>query len=200
MSSDREITWSLATQYKDGSYQGTFRFDIIESAFNHMAQYFKVRFRRTTRGGSVLVLQSSKPPKNLDIAAWVSGNTIYISPVYNFGRSASLTAKVILHEFGHIGNGSSHSKDSEALMSGNTGTSGGWVQDDLKWFNKYKLRGALPPRGSIRNTFSLMDGKITTQGLLLNPDINVDIKCEYKNTIWNKITNYCDILTANYEL
>lgn len=197
--SDKEITWSLATQYKDGTYQGTFRFDIIESAFNHMAQYFKVRFRRTTRGGSFLVLQSNKAPKNPDIAAWVSGNTIYISPVYNFGKSASLSAKVILHEFGHIGNGSSHSKDSTALMFGNTGTSGGWVQDDLKWFGRYKLRTSMPPLGSIRDTFSLMDNPRATVEKLSIQTIKMDIKCGYKNTICDRIKNYYDILIANYE-
>ena len=29
---DREITWSLATQYKNGAHNGTFRFDLIEAA------------------------------------------------------------------------------------------------------------------------------------------------------------------------
>lgn len=195
---DREITWSLATQYKNGIYQGTFRFDVIQLALNHMAQYFQVKFRRTTRGGSILVLQSNKAPRDPNWAAWTIGNTIYISPVYNYKKSASLTAKVILHELGHIGNGTSHANNREALMHGETGTSGGWVQDDLRWFGKYKLRSSLPPVGSIRNTFSIMDAPMTTQGLIVNQDVDINIKCGHENTFWDRIKNYYDILTANY--
>lgn len=196
--SDREIKWALATQYRDGRYQETFRFDMIESALNHMSQYFQVRFKRVNKGWNFLVLQSNKAPKNLNTAAWVSGNTIYISPVYNFGKSAALTAKVILHEFGHIGNGTSHSKDAEALMAPNAGISHGWVKDDLKWFNKYKLRAGLPPKGSIKNAFSFLDNPVIGENTLLNSYLDISIKCEHRNTIWDRITNYYDILTANY--
>lgn len=32
--SDREITWSLATQYRNGVYQGRFRFDVLQAALD----------------------------------------------------------------------------------------------------------------------------------------------------------------------
>ena len=38
-------------------------------------------------------------------------------------------------------------------MAADGGTSQGWVQDDLRWFGRYKLRGAMPPRGIFATTF-----------------------------------------------
>jgi hypothetical protein len=38
-------------------------------------------------------------------------------------------------------------------MSDDGGTSQGWVQDDLRWFGRHKLRGAMPPRGIFATTF-----------------------------------------------
>jgi hypothetical protein len=38
-------------------------------------------------------------------------------------------------------------------MAPDGGTSQGWVKDDLRWFGKYKLRGAIPPRGIFATTF-----------------------------------------------
>lgn len=193
----KEITWSLATQYKNGIYQGTFRFDLIQAALDHMSEYFAINFKRITRGGKILVLQSSKANKNPNVAAWTIGSTIYISPTYNFRKSAILTAKVILHEIGHIGNGTHHSRDPEALMSNNSGTSGGWVQDDLKWFGKYKLRKSMPPRSSIYNTFAKMDGVPIRK--MYNPESGVSLQCEFYNSWFSRAVNYYDRIVAKYD-
>lgn len=156
---DRIITWSLATQYRNGAYNSTFRFDMIQAAFDHMARYWQVSFPRVSRGARVSIVQANTS-KNPTWAAWTSGNTIHISPTFNFARDPRICAKVILHEFCHAAGGGSHSSNPAALMAPNGGTSDGWVQDDLRWLRAYKLRGGLPPVGSL-NEFR----NVTTKGL-----------------------------------
>lgn len=151
---DRQITWGLSTQYRNGAYNSTFRFDVIQAAFDHMARYWQLSFPRVTRGGRVSIVQANTS-KRSDVAAWASGNTIFISPTYNFGRNARISAKVILHEFAHLAGGGGHSGNPDALMAPDSGRSNGWVEDDLRWLRAYKLRGAMPPRGSL-NEFNLV--------------------------------------------
>lgn len=195
---DREITWSLATQYKNGAYQGRFRFDVLQAALDHMSLYFRVRFRRVTRGGQILVLQSSSQLKNdPNYAAWTLGNTIYISPTYDFKKLATWTAKVFLHEVGHLGNGTSHSNDPEALMNANTGTSYGWVQDDMRWFSRYTLRGALPPRGSIFEAFRSMDN--LPPRMMSSADDSA-ATCSHRHGMFARLQNWFDQYTARYEV
>jgi hypothetical protein len=152
--SDRRITWSLAMLYRNGAYNSTFTFDVIQPAFDLVSQYFQVAMPRVSANAQVRVIQSNINRNNW--AAWTTGNTIYISPTFNFGRSRRRCAKVAVHEFGHIGNGTSHSNNLEALMSADGGTSQGWVQDDMRWFGRYRLRGAMPPRGIFATTFGAM--------------------------------------------
>ena len=145
---DREITWSLATLYKNGAYNSTFRFDMIQPAFDHMARYWQLVFKRVTRGARLSIIQANTS-KNPTWAAWTNGNTIYISPTFNFGRNARICAKVILHEFAHAAGGGSHSSNPDALMAPDGGRGNGWIEDDLRWLRAYKLRGGMPPRGSL---------------------------------------------------
>jgi len=151
--SDRRISWLLATQYRSGAYNSTFAFDVIKPAFDLVCQYFQLQMPRVSRGANVQVIQSNTNKKNW--AAWTTGSTIFISPTFNFGQDRRRCAKVIVHEFGHVGNGA-HSNNPEALMFHDSGTSNGWVQDDMRWFGKYKLRGAMPPRGIFATTFGAM--------------------------------------------
>jgi hypothetical protein len=146
--SDRIITWSLATQYRNGAYNSTFRFDMIQAAFDHMARYWQVSFPRVTRGARVSIVQANTS-RNPTWAAWTSGTTIYISPTFNFGRNARISVKTVLHEFGHAAGGGSHSRDPNALMAPDGGLANGWVADDLRWLRAYKLRGGMPPIGSL---------------------------------------------------
>ena len=148
---DRRITWSLATLFRTGAYNSTYTFDVIQPAFDLTCRYFQLQMPRVSSGGNIRVIQSNVNKNNW--AAWTTGNTIYISPTFNFGGNRRRCAKVAVHEFGHIGNGTSHSRDPEALMAADAGTSQGWVADDLRWFGRYKLRGALPPRGIFATTF-----------------------------------------------
>ena len=145
------ITWSLATLYRSGAYNSTYTYDVIQNAFDLTCRYFKLQMPRVSRGGNIRIIQSNVNRNNW--AAWTTGNTIYISPTFDFGRSRRRCGKVVVHEFGHVGNGINHSRDPEALMAADGGTSQGWVQDDLRWFGRYRLRGAMPPRGIFATTF-----------------------------------------------
>lgn len=147
---DRTISWSLGTLYKNGAYNSTFDFNILEPAYNLVCEYFQLRMPRQRSGGNFRVLQSNVNKNNW--AAWTTGSTIYISPTFNFGRDRRRCSKVAVHEFGHF-TASGHSNDPEALMSADGGTSQGWVQDDMRWFGRHKLRGAMPPRGVFATRF-----------------------------------------------
>lgn len=147
---DRKITWSLATLYRNGAYNGKYDFNVIQPAFDLTCRYFQLSMQRIRSGGNIRIIQSNVNKNNW--AAWTTGSTIYISPTFDFGLNRRRCAKVIVHEFGHVGN-KDHSKDPEALMAPDGGTSQGWVQDDLRWFGRYKLRGAMPPRGIFATTF-----------------------------------------------
>ena len=168
------ITWSLATLFRNGSYNPTYTFDVIEPAFNLFSRYFQVVMPRVSKNGQIRVIQSNTNKNNW--AAWTTGNTIYISPTFNFGGNRRRCAKIAVHEFGHIGNGTRHSADPEALMAADGGTSQGWVNDDLRWFGKYNLRGAMPPRGIFATTFEPQFSMIDEEPLLLGTD----------NSIWSR--------------
>jgi hypothetical protein len=112
---DRRITWSLATQYRNGAYNSTFTFDVLQPAFDLVCRYFQLQMPRVSRGGNFQVIQSNQNKNNW--AAWTTA---------------------------------------EALMSADGGTSQGWVQDDMRWFSRHRLRGAFPPRGIFATTFGAM--------------------------------------------
>lgn len=100
----REITFSIHTEYSNGAYNGSYRWDRIEAYLNFKCRYWNLRWRRTT-AGRVRIIQAKTNP-NSSWAAWTRGFDIRISPVYNFRVSGIplqdyLCAKVCLHEFGH---------------------------------------------------------------------------------------------------
>jgi hypothetical protein len=147
---NRTITWSLATLFRSGAYNSTFDFNVIQPAFDLTCQYFQLSMPRVRTGGNFRIIQSNVNKNNW--AAWTTGNTIYISPTFRFGLDRRRCAKVVVHEFGHFTSGA-HSNNPEALMSADGGTSQGWVQDDMRWFGRHKLRGSMPPRGIFATTF-----------------------------------------------
>ena len=184
--SDRRITWSLATLFRNGAYNSTFTFDVIQPAFDLVCQYFHLQMPRVEKNGQVRVIQSNVNKNNW--AAWTTGSTIYISPAFDFGRSRRRCAKVAVHEFGHIGNGTSHSNNPEALMSSDGGTSQGWVQDDLRWFGRYKLRGAMPPREIFAKTFGTME---------MNESFSDKLPLGVANGVWDR---FLDMVRPTYEI
>jgi hypothetical protein len=46
MTSDRRITWSLATLFRNDSYNSTFTFEVIQPAFDLICQYFQLSMLR----------------------------------------------------------------------------------------------------------------------------------------------------------
>lgn len=150
---DRQITWSLATRYRNGAYNSTIRLDKIQDIFNLFGQYWQCTFTRVTRNARINIIQSDRA-LGRNVFATAGGSTINLDPAANYGSSVYTTAIVLLHEFGHLAGGSSHSGDPAGLMSPNGGTSGGWLQSDARWFRAYQFRGAFPPPGIIRSTFA----------------------------------------------
>ncbi len=183
--SDRTITWSLATLFRNGSYNSTFDFGVIQPAFDLVCQYFQLSMPRVRSGGSCRIIQANTNKNNW--AAWTTGNTIYISPTFNFGRSRRRCAKVIVHEFGHF-TSHAHSNDPEALMSADGGTSQGWVQDDMRWFARHRLRGAMPPRGIFATTFGTM---------ALSESQDEKMPLGVANGVWDR---FLDLVRPTYEI
>jgi hypothetical protein len=188
---DRQITWSLATLFRTGAYNSTFAFDVIQPAFDLTCRYFQLSMPRVRSGGQIRVIQSNVNKNGW--AAWTTGNTIYISPVFDFGMNRRRCSKVVVHEFGHIGNGTSHSRDPQALMAADGGTSQGWVQDDLRWFGRYRLRGAMPPQGIFATAF---EPTASFRLMLRSPSFQEMNYTEEKmplgvaNSIWDRFLNF----------
>ena len=150
-----EITWDLATEYKNGTYNGSFTFGSIQYALSSLGRYHPLTFRRVTRGGQLHIIQSSR---NGPGAAWTNGATIKVSPSFRFINEVHC-GMVIVHEFLHVGNGTSHHAQDGGIM----GPSGGylllasdfpWMQkrgwksvlrptDEPEWFKKYLSRNAV---------------------------------------------------------
>jgi hypothetical protein len=183
--SDRTITWSLATLFRNGAYNSTFDFNVIQPAFDLVCRYFQLSMPRVRSGGSCRILQSNVNKNNW--AAWTTGNTIYISPTFNFGRDRRRCAKVVVHEFGHF-TSHAHSNNTEALMSADGGTSQGWVQDDMRWFSRHRLRGAMPPRGIFATTFGTMS---------MNETLNDKLPLGVANGVWDR---FLDLVRPTYEI
>jgi len=150
---DRVITWALGTRYRNGAYNSTIRLDALQSIFDLFGRHWQCTFPRVTRNARINIIQSDRL-LGRNVFATAGGNTINLDPQANYGRSVYTTAIVILHEFGHLAGGGSHSNDPAGLMSFNGGTSGGWLPSDARWFRAYQLRGAFPPPGIIRATFA----------------------------------------------
>lgn len=183
--SDRRISWSLATLFRNGAYNSSYLFDVIQPAFDLTCRYFRLIMPRVNTNGNIRVIQSNVNKNNW--AAWVTGNTMYISPTFDFRQNPRRCAQVSVHEFGHFGNGTSHSRDPEALMAPDGGTSFGWVQDDLRWFGRYGLRGAMPPRGIFATTF----------GEVRSDEDNTPIPLGFANGIWDR---FLDRMRPTYEI
>ena len=134
-----EITWDLATEYQSGAYNGSFAFGSIQYALSSLGRYHPLTFRRVTRGGQLHVIQSSR---NGPGAAWTNGATIKVSPTFRFINEVHC-GMVIVHEFLHVGNGTSHHAQDGGIM----GPSGGYLllASDFPWMQKRGWKSALRP-------------------------------------------------------
>lgn len=142
----RIIKYTIGTQYKSGTtYQGTFLWGNIDRCLNYMGRYWNIQFVRAN-SGTLNIIQANYQISPGNAFAWTRGNTIYISPVANYGKSLALTLKVLVHEFGHAAyGGTSHNSDLRGIMSFNTGTANNIIESDAKWWKAYQWKGTLRP-------------------------------------------------------
>lgn len=154
---DRVITYSLATQFRNGSYNSTIRFDLMQPVLNYITQFKTVTFRRVTSNGNLRLIQANTS-RGTDVFAWAgSGGPVYFSPVANYGRSAIVFAKVLLHELGHVYGSLAHRREAEPLMSPNAGTSNTVTILDYPYFQRFPWRSsARPVANDIRSIFAPM--------------------------------------------
>lgn len=133
------IRWRLATEYKTGAYNGTFTFGSIDYALASLGRYLNLSFVRVNSGQQLNITQSSR---NGPGAAWTNGNTIKISPTFRFINEVHC-GMVIVHEFLHVGNGTSHHAQDGGIM----GPNGGYLllASDFPWMQKRGWKSALRP-------------------------------------------------------
>jgi len=125
------ITFHIATEYKQGYYNGTFAFGDCEYMLNGLGRYLNVTFKRTNRGQFSIVQSSRNGPPGA--AAWTNGNVIRISPTFRFVNPIQC-GMVTVHEFLHFNNGTSHHAQDGGIM----GPNGGYLllASDFPWMQK----------------------------------------------------------------
>lgn len=144
----RQITWALATEFRNGQYNSSFVFDAIQPALDMLARYWNIHFVRVSNYNSarVKILQSSKALAGGAFAvASKSAMRIAISPSSNYGGLASRCARVIQHEFLHLAGSSNHLPGTLSLMTVNGGSAGNLTEPDYAYMRSYPWRGALRP-------------------------------------------------------
>jgi hypothetical protein len=183
----RQITWVLSSE--NGKYNPTFRFDILQSAFDVLARYWDIDFVRINNYGAarVKIIQSASQYGPATYAAWANkGNlTIKISPSFNFKKYATVCSRVILHEFMHLAGSGSHLSDPKALMCDNAGTGGNITQPDYAYM-PYAWRGALRPHQEpnyLRDKFTVLN----SMGPEEVGDTLMQFGCTCSSGILNKI-------------
>lgn len=134
------ITFHIATEYREGYYNGTFAFGDCEYMLNSLGRYLNVTFQRTNRGQFSIVQSSRNGPPGA--AAWTNGNVIRISPTFRFVNPVQC-GMVTVHEFLHMGNGTSHHAQDGGIM----GPNGGYLllASDFPWMQKRGWKSALRP-------------------------------------------------------
>jgi len=144
----RVITWALATEYRNGAYNSSFRQDSIQLAFDLIARYKDVRFDRigNYNAARVKILQKQR---NLPNGAFAQANKgamrIELSPTAQFGRLLHRCMVVIGHEFFHLSGSSNHLPGNVALMSVNGGNAGNITEADYPYFAVYPWKSTLRP-------------------------------------------------------
>jgi hypothetical protein len=133
----REITYDIATRYKNGYYNPSIDWGLIGESLNWLSRYKQIKFRRVTAGGRIHFVQANTQP-NPNWMMWTSGWTCNVSPVRNFGKNPFQSAKYWLHEFAHmVRGGTTHLKGNEALMSDLGGTCCNITEPDYEYFAPY---------------------------------------------------------------
>lgn len=138
-SNARVIRYRIATMYKNGAYNSTFRWGDIDRYLQAFERYWNVDFVRVTTGHNIQFLQQNRALSGgPTIAANAGGNTVNISPTFNFGNGP-WCGIVTLHETWHLYGGGSHNRDVNGLM-GPTGGKGVILQSDYPWARGWQFK------------------------------------------------------------
>jgi hypothetical protein len=138
----RRIPYTISTQYRNGTFQGSFTWGQVDHALTLLERYWNVDFVRVNSGPRLRIIQANTNP-NSTWAAWTRGTDIYISPVFNFGGNRTTCEMVTCHEFGHAAGGGSHTNVPGTLMHPNGGAL--IAQTDYRFFGAYQWKGTLRP-------------------------------------------------------
>lgn len=136
----RIITYSIATQYKDGYYNSSFPWNDIEYAMESLARYYNLDYRRVNSGAQWQIIQANTVGGK-DWAAWTNGSRTYISPVFRY-YSPVQGRMIIVHERGHVGGRGHHN-----IVNGLMHPYGGYklLPQDQSYFNGTPYKGSLRP-------------------------------------------------------
>lgn len=136
----RVITYDIATQYKNGFYNGSCPFGDVEYAMDALGRYYNLDYRRVSRGGQWHIIQANTIGGK-DWAMWTNGANTYVSPVFKF-TNATQARMCFVHERGHVG-GRGHHNIAGGLMHPN----GGYrlLPQDQSYFNGTPFKGSLRP-------------------------------------------------------
>lgn len=134
------VTWDLATQYRNGAYNGSFTFNEIENALNGFGLYWNIRYQRVTRGGQFHVVQANYD-LGKNVAARTGSTTMLVSPVFRFANAVQCKM-VTCHENRHTRIQAHHLQD-----GGLMGPNGGYLllQSDMPYFSAMTWKSAKRP-------------------------------------------------------
>lgn len=136
----RIITFDIATQYRDGSYNRTFPWEDVAYAMNSLGRYYNLEYRRVSSGGQWHIIQANTIGGK-DWSAWTNGANTYISPVFRYYNKTQ-GRMVVLHERGHVG-GRGHHNIFGGLMYPNGGYK--LLVQDQSYFNGTPWKSSLRP-------------------------------------------------------
>lgn len=141
-STAKVIKYRIATQYKNGAYNSSFEWGKIDRYLQVFERYWDVDFQRVSTGQNITFLQVNKNlPGGKNVAATAGGNTVNISPTFNFANGP-WCGIVTLHETWHLYGGPSHNRDSNGLM-GPSGGKGSILQSDYPWAKGWRVKAGI---------------------------------------------------------
>lgn len=142
----REISWVLLVD-RGTRENPTFRWDGIQAGLDYLAEYWALRFTRTSNPRARVKFIASRSQGGPNWAAWANRSNfeIRISPTFNFGSNLLTSATTVVHEFMHLAGGSHHSSVRQDIMSPALEPGEQITQRDAQYMSAYAWKGARRP-------------------------------------------------------
>jgi hypothetical protein len=177
----RQITYSIATEYRDGFYNPTFNWGMVDRAYNYLGLYWDIKFVRVNSGARIKIIQANTNP-NTNWLAWTRGFETRISPVRNFGKSDFITALITCHEFGHMCRTNGSHASSPGLMDPSASMpTGNLAPVDYYWFDVYpRTPGAKRPHEEPNRMRTYFSPPVKATGVAAEPLIDIQFGCNHK--------------------